>query len=99
MAEAILTEAVLRRLREHDHIIWDRASVDAASVPGRNPTDRGKIGCKRALLVDRGGLPLVAKISRAKVHDSHFLIPLVEAIPAVKGLSGRARKRPGKPAR
>jgi len=26
-------EAILRRLREHDQIIWDRACVDAASVP------------------------------------------------------------------
>lgn len=33
-----------------------------------------------------GGLP----------HDSRFLIPLVEAIPVVKGLCGRPRKRPGK---
>ena len=97
-------EALLRRLREHDQIMWDRASVDAASVPapaggehtGRNPTDRGKLGCKHHLLVDQRGLPLVAKISGAQVHDSRFLIPLVESIPAVKGLAGRARKRPGK---
>jgi len=26
-------EAILRRLREHDQIMWDRACVDAASVP------------------------------------------------------------------
>lgn len=26
-------EAILRRLREHDQIMWDRASIDAASVP------------------------------------------------------------------
>jgi hypothetical protein len=47
-------EAILRRLREHDQIMWDRTSIDAASVPapfsgehtGRNPTDRGKLGCK-----------------------------------------------------
>jgi len=32
----------------------------------------------------------------AQVHDSRFLIPLVETIPAVKGLSGRACKRPSK---
>ena len=97
-------EAILRRLREHDQIMWDRACVDAASVPapaggehtGRNPTDRGKLGCKHHLLVDERGLPLVAQISGAQVHDSRFLIPLVESIPAVKGLAGRARKRPGK---
>jgi hypothetical protein len=92
-------EAILQRLREHDQIMWDRASVDAASVPapsggehtGRNPTDRGKLGCKYHLLVDQRRLPLVAKISGAQVRDSRFPIPLVEAIPAVKGLSGRAQ--------
>ena len=97
-------EAVLNRLREYDQIMWDRACIDAASVPapaggkhtGRNPTDRGKLGCKHHLLVDQRGLPLVAQITGAQVHDSRMLIPLVEWIPAVKGLSGRARKRPGK---
>jgi transposase len=48
------------------------------------------------LLVDERGLPLVAQISGAQVHDSRFLIPLVESIPAVKGLDGHARQRPGK---
>lgn len=55
-------EAVLRRLREHDQIMWGGASVDAASAPaptdgehpGRNPTDRGKVGWKHPLLVDPG---------------------------------------------
>jgi len=86
-------EALFRRLREHDQIMWDRACVDAASVPapaggehtGRNPTDRGKLGSKHHLLVDERGLSLVARISGAQVHDSRFLIPLVESIPAVKG--------------
>ena len=90
-------EAVLRRLREHDEIILDRASIVAASVPalaggehtGRNPTDRGKLGCKHHLLVDQRGLLLVAQVTGAQVHDSRLLIPLVESIPAVKGLSGR----------
>ena len=52
--------------------------------------------CKHHILVDQRGLPLVAQISGAQVHDSRLLVPIVEAIPAVKGLSGRARKRPGK---
>lgn len=97
-------EAILRRLREHDQIMWDRTCIDAASVPapaggaatGRNPTDRGKLGSKHHLLLDERGLPLAARISSAQVCDSRFLIPLVEPIPAVKALAGRARKRPGK---
>ena len=46
--------------------------------------------------MDELGRPLVAQISGARLHDSRFLIPFVESIPAVKGLAGRARKRPGK---
>lgn len=64
-------ETVLRRLREHAQIMWGPARVDAVSVPasagsehtGRNSTNRGKLGCKRHLLVDQRGLPLVAGIS------------------------------------
>lgn len=62
----------------------------------RNPTDSGKLGCKHHLLEDQRGLPLVAQISGAQVHDSRLFIALVESIPAVIDLSGRARKRPGK---
>ena len=95
---------MLHRLREYDQIEWERASVDAASVPsplggadtGPNPTDRGKLGCKHHVLVDRRGLPLVARISGAQVHDSRLFIPLVSAIPSVAGLPGRFRKRPDK---
>lgn len=97
-------KAILRRLREHDQITWGRACVDAASVPapvrgedtGRNPTNRGKLGSRHHLLVDERRLPLVAQILGAQVHDSRFLIPLVESISAVKGLAGDARKRQGK---
>jgi transposase len=99
-----LHEAILRRLREYDQIAWERVCIDAASLPsprggehtGRNPTNRGKLDGKHHILVDQRGLPLVAQISGAQVHDSRLLIPIVEAIPAIKGLSGRARKRPGK---
>jgi hypothetical protein len=74
-------EAILRRLREYDQTEWDRACINAASVPsprggehtGPNPTDRGKCGCKHHILVDQRGLPLVAKISGAQVHDSRLL--------------------------
>jgi transposase len=92
-------DAVLRRLREHDQITRDQASVDAASVPasaggkltGRNPTDLGKLGCKYHLLVEQRGLPLIAQLSGAQVPESRLLIPLVESIPAVKDyLAARA---------
>ncbi|OIQ77333.1 transposase DDE domain protein [mine drainage metagenome] len=61
-----------------------------------NPIDRGKLGGKRHVLVDQRGRPLVAMVSAANVHDSRMLQPLILALPAVAGLSGRPRKRPGK---
>ena len=96
-------EAILRRLPKYDQFAWERACINAASVPsprggehtGRNPTDRGKLGCKHRILVDQRGLPLVTQISGAQVHDFQLLIPIIKAIPAIKGLSGRALKRPG----
>ena len=68
----------VRAPRRAKQIMWGRASVDAASVSapaggehtGRNPTDRGKLGCKHHLMVDQRGLPPVAQISGAHVHDS-----------------------------
>ena len=63
---------------------------------GPNPSDRSKLGCKHHLLVDQRGLPLVASISGAQVHDSRMLISLLEAVPSVAGLVGRPRKRPAK---
>ena len=84
--------------------MWDRANIDAASVPApaggehtvRNPTDRGKLGCKHYFLMDERGLPLVARISGAQVHNSRSLIPLVKSLAAVRGLASRTCKRPGK---
>ncbi len=54
------------------------------------------LGCKHHVLVDQRGLPLVAQISGAQVHDSRLLIPVINATSAVTGLPGRARRRPGK---
>jgi transposase len=44
-------EAVLRRLREHDQIMWDRACVDAASVPA--PARGGHTGPNERTLHER----------------------------------------------
>lgn len=48
-----------------------------------SPTDRSKLGCKYNLLVNQRGLPLVASILGAQVHDSRMLIPPLEAVPSV----------------
>ncbi len=95
--------ALLKRLREHDQIDWSRASVDGATVAspggeqtGPNPTDRGKLGSKRHLVVDRRGVPLALMVTGANRHDSVVFEVLVDAIPSVPGLDGRPRCRPDK---
>jgi len=37
---------------------------------GKNPTDRGKLGSKRHIIVDQNGVPLALVLSGANVHDS-----------------------------
>jgi transposase len=47
-------------------------------------------------VVDRNGVPLAARLSAANVHDSVVFEDLLDAIPPIKGLWGRPRKRPAK---
>ena len=50
-------------------------------------------------MVDRRGVPLAVALSAANVHDSVLLEAVVDAVPPVRGLRGRAgrpRRRPAK---
>jgi putative transposase len=40
---------------------------------GRNPTDRGKPGTKKSLLVERSGGPLAIVLAPANIHDKTLL--------------------------
>ncbi|MFC4637694.1 IS5 family transposase [Deinococcus hohokamensis] len=97
--------ALLNHLASHDKLDWSRCSVDSASIAaplggtetGPNPTDRGKLGTKRHLLVDGNGVPLAVLLSAANVHDSRMLEAVVDAVSPVKnGRPGRPRFRPDK---
>ena len=63
---------------------------------GSSPTDRGRGGTKRHLVVDKNGLPLATVLSGANVPDGKRLLETVDAIPSVNGKPGRPRKRPDK---
>jgi IS5 family transposase len=63
---------------------------------GKNPTDKGKQGSKRHIVVDRGGIPLAVSHSAANTHDSKVLEEAVDAIEPIKRPRGRPRKRPKK---
>ncbi|MCC8397256.1 IS5 family transposase [Paraburkholderia sp. MMS20-SJTR3] len=95
---------MLSRLRGYDAIDWGRVSIDSASVAsppggqqtGPNPTDRGKLGSKRHIAVDRQGIPLAVVVTGANRHDSKELEVVLDAIPPVAGKRGRPRMRPDK---
>ena len=60
---------------------------------GKDPTNRGKLGTKRHLVVDRTGVPLAVTISGSNVHDSKRLEEAIDAIPPLR-LPGKRRGRP-----
>src|SRR3954468_12444518 len=50
---------------------------------GPNPTDRGKLGWKWSVAVDRHGVPIGWAIDGANRNDVRMLIPTIEAVAAV----------------
>jgi transposase len=95
---------MLERLALAGEIDWSRASIDSSSVAakkrgdaiGPNPTDRGKPGTKRHIVVDRRGIPLAVVLTGANRHDSKVLAAAVDAIKPVRSRHGRPRRRPAK---
>ena len=61
---------------------------------GPNPTDRRKAGSKHHVLTDAHGIPLVATLTAANDHDVTQLLPLVDAMPPLRGRPGRPVRRP-----
>jgi transposase len=72
-----LWRAVLGEYDEVEGIAWEWQSIDGSMVKapmaletvGHNPTDRGKKGSKRHILVDRRGAPLSLVVTGANRHD------------------------------
>jgi len=58
----------------------DGQSPFGGDLVGANPTDRGKKGVKRSLLVEAGGGPLAVVVGGANVHDTKLLHATLEAI-------------------
>lgn len=79
---------LLTRYDELAGIGWDWQSLDSASLKapfggvntGKNPTDRGKLGVKRHVLVDRRGAPLAVELSGAERHDMKMALRTLDAI-------------------
>jgi hypothetical protein len=87
--------------RAADQIDWQRAAIDSPSQgrwggeqTGPSPVDRGKRGCKHHLL-KLGARRSAGSADHGRNDISRFL-PLVDALPPVRG-GGGPRRRPPAP--
>jgi transposase len=70
------------------------AGEKGGTETGPSPVDRGRFGSKHHLLVDATGIPLAFSVTGGNRNDVTQLIPLLDAVPAVRGAVGRPRRRP-----
>lgn len=83
-----LWQAALRAYDVAVGIAWRWQAVDGTMTKaplgggktGPNPTDRGKVGTKRSLLVDARGVPLGLVVSSAQTPDGRLLGPTLTAL-------------------
>ncbi|KQW12686.1 transposase [Streptomyces sp. Root369] len=61
---------------------------------GPSPVDRARPGSKHHLIVDRHGTPLAVTLTGGNRHDVTQLLPLLDAVPAIRGPRGRPRRKP-----
>ena len=93
---------LLNRLGKLGGVDLSAAAVDAQSVraalggahTGPNPTDRGKAGCKRHVITDAAGVPLVVHTTAANVNDETAVPAMLDALPPVQGPRGRPKAKP-----
>jgi transposase len=71
-----------------------RAGEKGGSETGPSPVDRARNGSKHHLLVDASGIPLAYTVTGGNRNDVTQLIPLLDRVPAVRGLVGRPRRKP-----
>ena len=78
----------MEQCEELGGVDWEWQAADGAmgkgtfggDLIGPNPTDRGKAGSKRSLLVEGQGGPLSIVVAGANAHDATLLDETLEAI-------------------
>ncbi|MFH8425957.1 IS5 family transposase [Streptomyces sp. NPDC018038] len=97
-----LYEVLLAKLRGANALDFSRAAVYGSHIrafkggakTGRSPVDRGRTGSKHHLITDATGIPLAVTLTGGNRNDVTQLIPLLQAVPPVRGKRGRPRRRP-----
>jgi transposase len=67
---------------------------DPGQAIGPSPVDRGRPGTKHHLLTDAHGIPLAVTVTGGNRNDITQLLPLLDAVPPVRGKPGRPHRRP-----
>ncbi|MEV6175179.1 IS5 family transposase [Streptomyces sp. NPDC051954] len=68
--------------------------VKGGPKTGRIPVNRGRTGSEHRLIADATGISLAATLTGGNRNDVTQLIPLLRAVPPVRGKRGRPRRRP-----
>jgi Transposase DDE domain len=68
--------------------------MKGGAATGLSPLDRGKTGSKHHVIVEAHGIPLATILTGGNRNDVTQLLPLIEAVPPIRGKRGRARRRP-----
>jgi len=93
---------LLKSLADAMILSIDRVVIDSASVralfggehTGPNPTDRGKNGCKRHIICDTNGIPLVIQTGPANKRDEQLVEPMLKQFPPLRDRHGKKRTKP-----
>ena len=96
-----LHEQLLAELNAAGALDWSRAVIDGSHIraPQRRPTtgpspvDRARTGSKHHLITEAHGIPLQVSLTGGNRNDVTQLMPLIQAIPPVRGRRGRPRQR------
>lgn len=71
-----------------------RQGAKGGQHTGPSPVDRGRAGSKHHLITDGHGTPLAVLLTGGNRNDVTQLLPLLDAIPPVRGPVGRPRRKP-----
>ncbi|KKB60777.1 transposase, partial [Robbsia andropogonis] len=96
-----LHEVLLGKLRAAGQIDLSRVVVDSPSVRAigagtktGHPVYRARPGSKHHVATDANGVPLSISLTGANRHDVTQLLPLIDAIPAIRSIRGRPLQMP-----
>jgi transposase len=97
-----LHELLLAELNAADALDWSKAVIDGSHIralkggpkTGPSPVDRARTGSKHHVITEAHGIPLAVSLTGGNRNDVTQLMPLIEAIPPVRGRRGRPRRRP-----